>query len=218
MTTALSKITSNLMISQLLTSTLEVLINKALSLSTTNASLENLTQKTLTLELADLGFPLSFTVYKTIKNSQIMVTALTERADCTINTSLSTLRELKAEQQITELIKQDKLDLTGDIKVAQQFASVAENLDIDWQSELANHIGDIPTYKLIQLGKRVSTKVQFAAKQIKADASEYIVHEKRLVVTRSQIEQFNQQVVKVVEQVNELDQRISQLINNKSNH
>lgn len=218
MTTALSKITSNLMISQLLTSTLEVLINKALSLSTTNASLENLTQKTLTLKLADLGFPLSFTVYKTIKNSQIMVTALTERADCTINTSLSTLRELKAEQQITELIKQDKLDLTGDIKVAQQFASVAENLDIDWQSELANHIGDIPTYKLIQLGKRVSTKVQFAAKQIKADASEYIVHEKRLVVTRSQIEQFNQQVVKVVEQVNELDQRISQLINNKSNH
>ena len=218
MTTALSKITSNLMISQLLTSTLEVLINKALSLSTTNASLENLTQKTLTLELADLGFPLSFTVYKTIKNSQIMVTALTERADCTINTSLSTLRELKAEQQIAELIKQDKLDLTGDIKVAQQFASVAENLDIDWQSELANHIGDIPTYKLIQLGKRVSTKVQFAAKQIKADASEYIVHEKRLVVTRSQIEQFNQQVVKVVEQVNELDQRISQLINNKSNH
>jgi ubiquinone biosynthesis protein UbiJ len=206
------------MISQLLTSTLEVLINKALSLSTTNASLENLTQKTLTLELADLGFPLSFTVYKTIKNSQIMVTALTERADCTINTSLSTLRELKAEQQIAELIKQDKLDLTGDIKVAQQFASVAENLDIDWQSELANHIGDIPTYKLIQLGKRVSTKVQFAAKQIKADASEYIVHEKRLVVTRSQIEQFNQQVVKVVEQVNELDQRISQLINNKSNH
>ena len=102
MTTALSKITSNLMISQLLTSTLEVLINKALSLSTTNASLENLTQKTLTLKLADLGFPLSFTVYKTIKNSQIMVTALTERADCTINTSLSTLRELKAEQQITE--------------------------------------------------------------------------------------------------------------------
>lgn len=218
MTTALSKITSSLMISQALTSALEVLINKALALSTVNPSLKKLTQKTLTLELAELAFPLSFTVCNTTENSQIMVTTLTESTDCTIKTSLNTLRELKAEQQITELIKQDKLDLTGDVKIAQQFASLAENLDIDWHSELASHIGDIPTHKLMQLGKRVSAKVQFATKQIKADASEYIVHEKRLVVTRSQIEQFNQQVEEASKQVDELNQRISLLTNRKANH
>lgn len=218
MTTALSKITSSLMISQVLTSTLEVMINKTLALSTTDSSLEKLTQKTLTLQLEELGFPLSFSVCNTTERPQVVVTTLTERADCTIKTSISTLRELKAEQQITELIKQDKLDLTGDIKVAQQFASLAENLDIDWQSELANHIGDIPTHKLIQLGQRVTAKVQFAAKQIKSDASEYIVHEKRLVVTRSQIDQFNQQVIEVSKQVDELNQRISQLINRNANH
>jgi len=218
MTTALSKITSSLMISQALTSALEVLINKVLGLSAANPSLKKLTQKTLTLELAELTFPLSFTVCDTTDNAQIMVTTLTESTDCTIKTSLSTLRELKAEQQVTELIKQNKLDLTGEIKVAQQFASLAENLDIDWHSELAKHIGDIPTHKLMQLSKRVSAKVQFATKQIKADASEYIVHEKRLVVTRSQIDQFNQQVVEVSKQVDDLNQRISQLISRKANH
>jgi ubiquinone biosynthesis protein UbiJ len=218
MTTALSKITSSLMISQVLTSALEVVINKTLALSTTKTSLKNLTQKTLTVTLKELGFPLSFTVCNTIEKPQIIVTGLAERADCTIVTSISTLRELKAEQQITELIKQDKLDLTGDIKVAQQFANLAENLNIDWQSELANHIGDIPTHKLMQLGKRVSTKVKFAATQIKADASEYIVHEKRLVVTRSQLDQFNQQVVEISNQVDELNQRISQLISRKTNY
>ena len=205
------------MISQMLTSTLEVLINKTLVLSNNNASLEKLTQKTLTLTLKELGFPLSFTVCNAIEKPKVVVTTLTEHADCTIETSISTLRALKAKQQITELIKQNKLDLTGDVKIAQQFASVAENLDIDWQSELANHIGDIPTHKLMQLGKRVSAKVQFAAKQVKADASEYIVHEKRLVVTRSQINQFNQQVVEVSKEVDELSQRISQLINLKAN-
>jgi ubiquinone biosynthesis protein UbiJ len=218
MTTTLSKLTSSLMISQVLTAALEVLINKTLALSSNNASLEKLTQKTLTLTLEELGFPLSFTVCNAIENPQVMVTTLTEHADCTIKTSISTLRELKAGQQITELIKQSKLDLTGDIKVAQQFASVAENLDIDWQSELANHIGDIPTHKLMLLGKRVSAKVQFATKQVKADASEYIVHEKRLVVTRSQINQFNQQVAEVSREVDELSQRISQLVNRKANH
>jgi ubiquinone biosynthesis protein UbiJ len=216
MTTALSKITSSLMISQTLASTLEILINKVLSLSATNTSLQQLGQKTLTLELTELGFPLSFTVCDFDNKPQIMITALTERADCAIKTSISTLRELKAEQQVTELIKQDKLDLTGDIKVAQQFANLAENIDIDWQSELANHIGDIPTHKLMQLGKRVSAKVQFAAKQISADASEYLVHEKRLVVTRSQIDQFNQQVFEASTQVDDLNQRISQLINRKT--
>jgi len=218
MTTAFSKVTSGLMVSQALASALEIVINKTLALSTANVSLEKLSQKTITIKLAELGFPLSFTVGNTIENPKIMVTALTERADCTIKTSISSLRELKAEQQLTELIKQDKLDLTGDIKVAQQFANLAENLDIDWQTELANHIGDIPTHKLMQLGKKVSATIEFAAKQIQADASEYIVHEKRLVVTRSQIEQFNQQVVEVSKQVDAIDQRISKLVNHKANH
>lgn len=218
MTTAFSKITSNLMISQVLTSTLEMVINKTLTLSTSNKPVEKLTQKTLTIILEELGFPLSFTVCGSTEPPKMMVTTLTERADCTINTSISTLRELKAEQQITELIKQNKLDLTGDIKVAQQFASLAENLDIDWQSELANYIGDIPTYKLTQLGQKLSSKVQFATKQIKADASEYIVHEKRLVVTRSQVEQFNQQVTELNKQVDDISQRISKLSNRNANH
>ena len=218
MTTAFSKMTSGLMVSQVLASTLEVVINKALALSSTDSSLEKLTQKTLTLMLEELGFPLSFTVCNVVTPPQIIVTALTEHADCTISTSLSTLRELKAEQQITELIKQNKLDLTGDIKVAQKFAGLAENLDIDWQSELANYIGDIPTYKLTQLGQKLSSKIQFATKQIKADASEYIVHEKRLVVTRSQVEQFNQQVSEIKNQVDDISQRISRLINQNANH
>jgi len=218
MTTAFSKVTSGLMVSQALASALEIVINKTLALSTANVSLEKLSQKTITIELTELGFPLSFTVCNTIENPKVMVTALTERADCTINTSISSLRELKAEQQVTELIKQNKLDLTGEIKVAQQFASLAENLDIDWHSELASHIGDIPTHKLMQLGKKVSATIEFAAKQIQADASEYIVHEKRLVVTRSQIEQFNQQVVEVSKQVDAIDQRISKLVNHKANH
>ena len=45
MTTALSKITSNLMMPQALASTLEIVMNKTLALNTANASLEKLTQK-----------------------------------------------------------------------------------------------------------------------------------------------------------------------------
>jgi len=201
------------MLQQVLTSSLELLINKALSLHTGKVDLKKLAQKTLTITLSELNFPISLSV----DNNNIIVSGLTERTDCTISTSIKTLQLLKAEQQLTELIKQDKLELSGDMKVAQQFASVAENLNIDWQSELAAHIGDLPTHKLMQLGRNITDKLQFASKQIQADASEYLVHEKRLVVTRSQIEQFTQQINQVSSQVDDIALRIQALTKGLSN-
>ena len=201
------------MLQQAFYSSLELMINKVLSLNTSQVDLKNLEQKTLTITLSELKFPISLSV----NNNKIIVSGLTERADCTVDTSIKTLQRLKAEQQLTELIKQGHLDLTGDIKVAQQFTTLAENLNIDWQSELAAHIGDMPTHKLIQLGKRINNKLQFAGNQIKADASEYIVHEKRLVVTRSQINTFNQQVSQISAHVDDLSARIDALTKGQSN-
>lgn len=201
------------MLQQVLTSSVELLINKVLSLNTRKIDLKKLEQKTLTIILSELNFPISVSV----NNNNVIVSGLTERADCTVNTSIKTLQELKAKQQLTELIKQNKLDLTGDISVAQQFSHLAQSLNIDWQSELAAHIGDMPTHKLMQLGKQVNNKFQFAIEQIKADMSEYIVHEKRLVITRSQVEQFNQQVSQVSNHVDEISTRIEALTKGLSN-
>jgi len=201
------------MLQQVFFSSIELMINKVLSLNTDPIDLKKLEQKTLAIVLSELNFPISFTV----TSNKVIVSGLTERADCTINTSIKTLQALQAEQPLTELIKQNKLDLTGDIKIAQQFIQLAENLNIDWQSELAAHIGDMPTHKLMQLSKQVMNKVQFATKQIKADASEYIVHEKHLVVTRSQISNFNQQVNQISNHVDQLALRIEALTKGLTN-
>lgn len=176
---------------QLICSVLEKIINKALALSLNGTqSLNSLEQKFLVVNLAEIGFPLSFMVH----NGLVMVTSLNENCDCTIDTSIKTLVALKKQQQLTELIKQNKLDIVGDIKIAQQFSQVAETLNIDWQSELAKYIGDIPTYKFSQLGKKLAQKLNFASTQIQADSTEWLVHEKRLVVTKSQVAAFNLQV------------------------
>lgn len=197
------------MYQQALCSVLEKILNKALSLNIHGShELAPLEQKTFTIYLAELAFPLSFS----INQQAILVTTLTERSDCQLKTSISSLVELQKEQQLTELIKQGKLDILGDIKVAQQFAIVFEKLSIDWQSELAKQIGDIPTYKLSQFSLWLNNKIKFAADQIQADASEWLVHEKRLVVTKSQIELFNQQVTDVAEKVVNIEQRMTGLM------
>jgi len=201
-------ISKQLMPQQALCSAIEIAVNQALALNINGVkSLTILEQKTFTIQLTELGFPLSFSV----NEHKILVTSLTERSDCTVNTSIKTLLELKKQQQITELIKQEKLDVQGEIKVAQQFASIAESLEIDWQSELAKHIGDIPTYKLSQFGSNLMKKFNFATQQIQADASEWLVHEKRLVVTASQINHFSQQVNSLASQTNDITERIQKL-------
>jgi ubiquinone biosynthesis accessory factor UbiJ len=199
------------MYQQALCSVIEKILNKAMSLNINGLdALASLEQKTLTIYLAEFAFPLSFT----INQHAILVTTLTEGSDCQLKTSISSLVELQKEQQLTELIKQGKLDILGDIKVAQQFAAVFENLSIDWQSELAEHIGDIPTYKLSQFSLWLNNKIRFVAEQVKADASEWLVHEQRLVVTRSQIATFNQQVTELAEDVANVDLRMARVMAN----
>lgn len=208
-------IRQQLMFAQALSALLEKLIEQFLryNLHGTRA-LKPLSEKTLTVKLGELPFPLSFTV----SNEKIHVSTSEAHYDCCLVTSVSTLIELQKEQQLTDLIRNDKLDIQGDLKVAQRFADIAQTLDIDWQSELAKRIGDIPAYKMGQLGRRIVNKLSFASQQIQADASEWLVHEKRLMITSAELSYFSRDVDFIEQHAAELSQRIDNLINriNKS--
>lgn len=209
---ALTQLSDSLLLPQAATATVELIINKALALNNNKlVSFAEISQKTLTLKLAELSFPLSFTVNSGSSSTVISVRTHVESSDCTIKTSISTLKKLKANQSLTQLIKQDELDVNGDIKIAQQFANIAQSLAIDWQSELARHLGDIPTHKLLHFGNKITKSISATSKKIEADISEYLVHEKRLVVTASQIAAFNQQTKDIASKVDTLSTRIDKL-------
>ena len=207
-------IRQQLMFAQSVSAVLETVINQFLryNLHSTKA-LKPLAEKTLTVKLAELPFSLSFTV----SDEKIHVTTNDEHNDCCLITSISTLIELKKEQQLTNLIRNDKLDIQGDLKVAQRFADIAQTLDIDWQSELAKRIGDIPTYKLGQLGQQLLKKLSFATQQIQADAGEWLVHEKRIIVTAAELSYFSRDVKHTAQQVSTLSHRLDELMN-RVNH
>ncbi|KGJ97339.1 SCP2 domain-containing protein [Colwellia psychrerythraea] len=201
-----------LLLPQAATSAIELIINKALALNNNKStSFASINQKTLTLKLAEFSFPLSFTVNTVSSSTSIIVRTHVESSDCTITTSINTLKKLKANQSLTQLIKQDELDVNGDIKIAQQFANIVQSLAIDWQSELARHLGDVPTHKLLQFGNKITKSILATGKKIEADIGDYLVHEKRLVVTTSQITAFNQQAKDIANKVDTLSARIDKL-------
>ena len=211
---------------QLLASALEKIINQVLAMNsqhkphnnTSFTALTALNGKTLTVVLTELTFPLCFSVvgekllvHGNTHGNSADITQNIPLHYCQINTSLKTLWQLKQEQQLTQLIKQNQLDVQGDLKIAQHFAALFENINIDWQSELANHIGDIPTYQLAQFFDVIKNKVNFAASQISADSTEWLLHEKKLVVTNYELNQFNQSVNHTVEQLAQLNKKIDLL-------
>lgn len=212
MSTMLTDLPQKIMLSQLLCAVIERVLNKSLVLHTNEINgdlpLAALEQKTLTLTLNELSNPISLTVH----HKRVLVTSLTDNSDCTIATSIATLRELRAEQALTQLIKEGKLDVIGDIKVAQQFAQVADKLSIDWQSELATHIGDIPTHKLVSVSQKLKAKLASVSNTLHTDVSEYLVHEKGLAVCASEINTFNQAVSDITLQTQAVEKRIAALL------
>lgn len=208
----IKQITDFAMVPQLFSATLELIVNKALHHASQPISFDELQEKTLAVSLSELPFSLSFTV----SQDKVLCNTFTNDCDCLITTSIATLRKLKAEQQLTQLIKDNKLDVSGDIKVAQQFALLIEGIEIDWQSELASHIGDIPTHKLSTLSNKITKKVKSTGKAIQADVAEYVVYEQKLVASSVEIKQFSQVVNQVVEQVSDAEKRINTLINKLS--
>lgn len=207
MTISKAAISDQLMLKQALSAVLEKVINKALKLTINdNSAFNTLAGKQLTLLLEELGFPLTFT----LNHQQILVTT-SAQGDCTVTTSISTLKKIKASQQLTEFIKQDLLDIQGDLKIAQQYLALAESIEIDWQSELANHIGDIPTYQLSRVASFARNKINFAKTQIQADITEWLVHEQKFIVSATELKQFNQQVTQTAEQLDMLQQRLAKI-------
>lgn len=198
---------------QLLTSALELILNQALSMGNAQASiLTKLEQKSLAVSLAELNAVICLTV----SQQKLLVTSPSlesNTADCLITTSINTLVKLNNEQQLTQLIKSEQLDLSGDIKVAQLYAALFESLNIDWQSELEKHIGDIATYKLVQLAITTGSKLKFAQRQISSDATEWLVHEKKWVVTAYDIAQYQEQVAHIATQIEQTEKHIDVLTN-----
>ncbi|WP_286234278.1 ubiquinone biosynthesis accessory factor UbiJ [Thalassotalea sediminis] len=206
---------SNIMHHQILCSFVERVVNALLTINQAdNAPLVALEQKTIVISLAELDFPMSFT----FNEQQLLVTCITERSDCHIETSLATLKKLQTDQQLTDLIKQDKLNISGDIKIAQQFSSIFQQLDIDWQSELATFIGDVPTYKVVKFNQWLLSKFAFAKQQITADATEWLLHEKRLLVANDELQQLYSDIQATERNFQHLERRIIQLENALKKH
>ncbi|MCC2607071.1 ubiquinone biosynthesis accessory factor UbiJ [Planctobacterium marinum] len=203
---------------QLVSALLEQGLNGLLSLDDASAQrIAKLKGKRLVVSLAELPGDLLF-VFSTSVDVLVLERQPTEadrhtrsESDCYLETSLFTLPELQNISNITQLIKQDKLLLEGDIQIAQQFSYLLKALDIDWEEQVSRHTGDVLAHEIFQFADRVRQGLQGFKRRLDSTVKDAAIEEKRLVAPAPLVDEFSSQVSELQQRTQQLQRRLEQL-------
>ena len=114
------------------------------------ADLSALNGKTLYFALEDLPLNVNFIC----TNDRIFVTTDTSAgADVDIKLKSSVFLALLQGEDLTELLRQDKIVIHGDVKTAQLLVDLLQQIDIDFEEVLSKYTGDIIAYQVGKLAK-----------------------------------------------------------------
>ncbi len=139
------------------------------------------------------------------------VTASLATSDCCIQTSLDTLATLKDTSQLTRLIQEKKLNLHGELRIAQQVSALFQELDIDWEEHLAVHTNDVLAHEVFSAGKRVHNTMMTLTQKLSRTFGNAVVEEKQLAAHRLAVMHFNDEVSELRDDVARAEVRLQKL-------
>jgi ubiquinone biosynthesis protein UbiJ len=109
------------------------------------------------------------------------------------------------------VLQRGAVRIDGDAELAQKFRELALLLRPDLEEELSQLVGDVPAHQLGRFARAAFGWTRKAASTTVRNAAEYLGHERRDLVPRSEAEQFLQGVDTLREDVDRLAARIDLL-------
>lgn len=179
------------LVPQLICATLEKVMHKVVAMDPASpVLLQKVQGKQLALQLQELPwrFVLSATADTLLLNQH------NENVDCVIVTDLATVQKLSDPSQLTRLIKQDKLQIDGDLQVAQQFSALLQQLNPDWEQQLSGWLGDALAHKVAAALKQLQLAIQAQLQQLEQATVELAQDELALSPTQAEVNQFSRDV------------------------
>ncbi len=140
-------------------------------------------------------------------NGELQETPKHNEMDATLTLSPIILAGLLAhdEQSFTHI------ESSGDIDLAAELINIGKNIHFNAEQDLSKIVGDIPAHRIAQVGEQV---IQWHAKSINnlSEAlAEYWLEEQPMIAKSAYISEFTNQVGKLQNDLDRLDQRIRHL-------
>ncbi|NDV91760.1 hypothetical protein GTH32_11245 [Alteromonas sp. 345S023] len=131
--------------------------------------------------------------------------------DCCIKTSLQTLPELKNTNMLTRLIQQNKLQVEGELAVAQKVSGLFQQLDIDVEEIVAGYTNDIIAHQSMRVAERIGQHAERVFANLATITGNALVEEKQLAAHRLAVMHFSDQVNSIRDDVAKLEARLQKL-------
>ena len=171
------------------------------------ARLKSLHGKVFCIQLTQLSWPLYFIFAKKIQ----VMSQFEGDVAVTVNADASTLNKLREGANLTELIKQDKLSIDGDIQQLQTFSHFIQHIEFDFAEPLSRYIGDAPTHKLLTTTKQLGQDLKSVLLKTRSHLGQLTTEEYRLAPHKIDYLHFRDNLEQLVSQTDVIAVRIAKL-------
>lgn len=103
------------------------------------------------------------------------------------------------------------MHVQGEAGLANLVSDLAANLRWDAEHDLAKIVGDVMAVRLFSGARRAFSGLRDLGQRLAGNASEYLIEESALLVTRPELERMREQSAGLVQRLDELDQRLNRL-------
>jgi ubiquinone biosynthesis protein UbiJ len=130
----------------------------------------------------------------------------TKEFDCII--------KLTVNDFINQLINKNNgnISIKGDLELANQVSQVLKRIEWDVEEDLSQYIGDIPAIQATKVLKKIVTNSQKNISNISGALLEYWQEENKILTKKRDVEIFNSEVDKIVEDTERLEAKIKKIV------
>jgi len=145
-------------------------------------------------------------IFKIDENGLLHSVNESEKFDCII--------KLTVNDFITQLTNKNNsnVSIKGDLELANQISQVLRKIEWDIEDDLSKYIGDIPAIQTTKVLKKIITNSQKNLGNITGALLEYWQEENKILTKKRNVEIFNSEVDKIVEDTERLEAKINIII------
>ncbi|MEX2482499.1 MAG: SCP2 sterol-binding domain-containing protein [Gammaproteobacteria bacterium] len=197
-----------------LTRALNAALNRALALDSAAAvRLGRLEGRTLAVVVREHGWR----VLTVVRSGRLnILRGEDNRVDVTISGRPSDFIALVRANQRGEILGAGRVEIQGDLAVAQEVQSLLGELDLDWEEWLAGRLGDIAAHHIGRAMRGVFAFGQHTARKLEADTAEYLRHELMIVPRRDELERYGREVFELADALERSEARLRRLLAKRS--
>jgi ubiquinone biosynthesis protein UbiJ len=101
--------------------------------------------------------------------------------------------------------------ITGDVETGQAFKAILDDMDIDWEEQLARLTGDVIAHQAGNMARRTRRVLRHGKAALEQDLGEYLREELRVLPARIEVENFSADVDRIRADTDRLAARIRRL-------